>query len=123
MSIFKNLFALACVANFAAGISSAAEDRIAQAIDSARSVVLPGRVHPKAQARFDRGLADAAMPIAYATLLLKPAQELETFLAGQQNPSSPDFHRWLTPDQFGDRFGLSPNDLSKVTAWLRSQGL
>lgn len=63
------------------------------------------------------------MPISYATLLMAPAPGLDALLAGQQNPSSADYHRWLTPEQFGDRFGLSPNDAAKVTAWLQSQGL
>ena len=63
------------------------------------------------------------MQIGYASLLFAPAPGLEAFLAGQQNPSSADYHRWLTPEQFGDRFGLSTNDLAKVTVWLQSQGL
>jgi uncharacterized protein (TIGR03437 family) len=63
------------------------------------------------------------MPIRYATLHLTPAAGLEAFLAEQQSASSPNFHRWLTPEQFGDRFGLSKGDTDKVRAWLESQGL
>ena len=37
-------------------------------------------------------------------------------------PSSPSYHQWLTPEQFGARFGLSSSDLAKVSAWLTSQG-
>jgi uncharacterized protein (TIGR03437 family) len=48
---------------------------------------------------------------------------MESFLAEQQSPGSPDFRRWLTPEQFGDRFGLTANDAAKVTAWLRAEGL
>jgi uncharacterized protein (TIGR03437 family) len=48
--------------------------------------------------------------------------ELDQLLADQQNPSSPQFHRWLTPEEFGNRFGLSTDDLSKVAAWLSSEG-
>ena len=48
---------------------------------------------------------------------------LEQLLAAQQNPSSPDFHKWLTPEQFADRFGISGSDHSKVVAWLQSEGL
>jgi uncharacterized protein (TIGR03437 family) len=85
-------------------------------------VSLPGNVHPLAQARFDRGPADRAMPIGYATLLLAPAPGLEDFLTRLQQPG-PGFRRWLTPAQFGQRFGLSRNDLDKLRAWLESEGL
>ena len=49
--------------------------------------------------------------------------DLDQFLVAQQNPSSPDFHKWLTPEQFADRFGISTSDNSKVVAWLQSEGL
>ncbi len=34
----------------------------------------------------------------------------------------PSTIKWLTPQQFADRFGLSQNDLNKVTGWLKSEG-
>jgi uncharacterized repeat protein (TIGR01451 family) len=62
----------------------------------------------------------------YLTLNFRPSPEqqaaLEQLLAAQQDSSSPDYHRWLTPEQFGDRFGLSQQDIREVTAWLQSQG-
>ena len=48
--------------------------------------------------------------------------ELDTLLAAQQERGSPDYQRWLTPEQFGGRFGLSQGDIDKVTGWLESQG-
>ena len=40
---------------------------------------------------------------------LHPAQQaaLDRLLADQQTPSSPNYHKWLTPEQYADRFGLS----------------
>lgn len=76
-----------------------------------------------ATAEFDQGDADAAMPIEYASLILKPAPGLEQFLAEQQNPASANFRKWLSPEQFAARFGGSENDIKKITSWLRSQGL
>jgi uncharacterized protein (TIGR03437 family) len=104
----------------------AAEDRITTVIDNGRTARIGSasaisRRH--LDARDDRGPVDAAMPIAYATLYLQPAAGLEMFLAEQQNPSSPNYRRWLTPEQFGDRFGLSGNDIAKLTQWLRAEGL
>ncbi len=101
----------------------AAQDRITAPVDLRRTVVLKGHVHPKAQSQNDEGPVDPSMEISYATVLLKPAAPLETFLAEQQNHSSPDYHRWLTPEQFADRFGLTANDIAKVVSWLESYGL
>jgi uncharacterized protein (TIGR03437 family) len=59
-------------------------------------------------------------------LFLKPSAsqqaDLRQLLDDQQNPASPLYHRWLTPDEFADRFGLSRNDIAAATDWLRSQG-
>ncbi len=100
----------------------AAPDRITNDVDPVQLVQLKGQVNAHARPQFDQGLVDPALSIQYATLYLRPADGLETFLADQQSPSSPNFHKWLTPEQFGNRFGLSANDVAKVTGWLRSSG-
>src|SRR5215831_11293617 len=46
--------------------------------------------------------------------------DLEAFLAEQQNPSSPRFHQWLSPSQFGERFGAAAADIEVVVRWLQS---
>jgi subtilase family serine protease len=48
--------------------------------------------------------------------------ELEQLLAEQQDPSSPRYHEWLTPRQFGERFGASQQDLDVVANWLQDRG-
>ena len=74
----------------------------------------------------DIGPADPGFPVAAITLQLQPSAaqqaDLRHFLAAQQDPASPDFHNWLTPEQFADRFGLSHPDITKVADWLRTQG-
>lgn len=47
----------------------------------------------------------------------------EKLLADQQDAASPEFHRWLTPEQIGERFGLTDEELERVTGWIESQGL
>lgn len=47
----------------------------------------------------------------------------EKLLADQQDPSSPNYHQWLTPSQIGERYGLSTDELNSLTEWLQSQGL
>jgi subtilase family serine protease len=43
-------------------------------------------------------------------------------LAQQQDPKSPKYHQWITPEQWADRYGLSQNDVAKISAWLKLQG-
>ena len=101
-------------------------NRITQPINSDVRVTLQHNVHPLAQARFDQGAAPEAMSTGRIMLILKhsPAQEiaLKQFLSDAQNPASPNYRKWLTPAQYGQRFGVSDTDLNTVTAWLQSQG-
>jgi Predicted protease len=47
--------------------------------------------------------------------------DLQALIAAQQNPASPQYHAWLTPDQFAARFGMSDADIAKAEAWLEQQ--
>ena len=89
-------------------------------------VVLPGNVHPLAKSSLLVGATDPSLPMERMILSLRLSSDkqgtLENFLAEQQDPSSPNFHRWLTPEEFGARFGPLPEDLATLTNWLRSQG-
>src|SRR5437762_9671410 len=120
----RAIFAL-CILT-AAHAFAAPANRISRPIDNSRVHVLSGGVHRLAQPQNDRGEVAASTPLTHITLMVKqtPGQraELERLLADQQNPSSPQFHKWLTPDEYGARFGLSPSDHSKVAAWLASEG-
>lgn len=73
----------------------------------------------------DLGPADGDLPFSRVILLLKPRDPaaLETFLERQQDPTCPDFHRWLTPREFGARFGAAAEDVERVSAWLSTHGL
>jgi subtilase family serine protease len=60
------------------------------------------------------------------TLVFRPSpaqqKDLEKSLAELGDPASPNYHKYLTPKQFGQQYGMSSDDLSKITAWLTSQG-
>src|SRR5271165_1059713 len=105
---------------------AAQPDRIVGTVDSNQTVVLKGNVNPKAQPQFDQGPVDRSMKLSFITLLIQPSVDqqaaLKQLLAEQQDPSSPNYHKWLTPEQFGQRFGLSSADVAKINRWLRSQG-
>lgn len=119
------LSGLLCALNVAAQVNSAAP-QITQAVNNSSLVVLRGNVHPLARPEYDRGPAPASLPMQHMLLVLKrsPQQEaaLEELLAEQQDKSSPNYHKWLTPAEFGAQFGPSDSDIQTVESWLRSQG-
>src|SRR3989441_9094199 len=96
-------------------LSSNAQDRprnrIVQPIDGNRLVVLTGSVHPLAQDRFDMGRVAGSKQFNGVSLIFKPSatqqSALERLLREQQDRSSANYHKWLTPEQYADRFGLS----------------
>jgi pro-kumamolisin-like protein/subtilase family protein len=101
-------------------------DRIRTAINDSDLAQLRGNVHPLARAEFDRGqVADSTrLPRVNMFFAPSPAQQtaLTQLLSEQQDRASLNYHRWLTPQEFGMRFGLSQNDLSRVASWLESRG-
>jgi subtilase family serine protease len=100
-------------------------NRIAQAIDDRETIVLHGNVRPLLEAATDQGRMDGGIPLTISMAFKKTAAQeaaLEKLLAEQQDPSSPNYHKWLTPQQFADRFGMSTGDIATVTNWLQSQG-
>src|SRR5260370_10473443 len=104
-----------------------ARDRISRPVDAAQTALVKGTAHPLAQAQFDQGRTDPSQALhgVSLTFRLSPAQQadLDDLLRQQQDRSSPNYHKWLTPEQYAARFGMTQNDLAKVTSWLQSQGL
>ena len=49
--------------------------------------------------------------------------ELQRLLKEQQDRRSPDYHRWLTPEEFGRRFGLPEQEFQSARRWLEQNGL
>jgi Pro-kumamolisin, activation domain/Bacterial Ig-like domain (group 3) len=100
--------------------------RITQSVDTQQTVTLRGNTHPLARSEYDRGAVSDAMPIGRVLLLLQrsPDQEqaLQQLLEQQQSKSSPNYHAWLTPEQFGQQFGAADADIQVITQWLASQG-
>jgi Pro-kumamolisin, activation domain/Bacterial Ig-like domain (group 3) len=96
------------------------------AIDGSALVTLKGNRHPLANSADDRGEVSPDLPMERMLLVLSrdPATEsdLRQLLAAQQDKSSGNFHAWLSPQQFGERYGASSADLQKLTSWLGSHG-
>ena len=95
-------------------------------IDDNDTVVLQRNTHPLARLGARAGYAPTSLPMEHMIMSLQvPAGKqaaLAAFLKDLHNPASADYHRWLTPDEFGAQFGPSVEDVSAVTAWLSSHG-
>lgn len=112
---------------FATGQRTLTRDRILQPVDPSATASIPGTAHPLVRPEFDRGRTSPGRMITRAALVfrLSAAQQadMDRLLADQQDPSSPRYHKWITPGEYAERFGITANDLAKITAWLQSQGL
>jgi subtilase family serine protease len=127
MRIVKSLLPVLVIASLLSSLSYAAvPDRISGVLTSGQTVPLRGNVHHKALPKFDQGPVDPAMQLGTITLTTVPtaAQQkaITRLLAQQQDRKSSNYHKWLTPEQYADRFGLSQPDMQQMAAWLKSKG-
>jgi subtilase family serine protease len=101
-------------------------DRISGALTGGQTVALKGNVRHQALPQYDQGPVDPAMKMGTMTLLTVPtaAQQkaIAQLVAQQQDRKSPNYHKWITAEQYADRFGLSQNDIGQITSWLQAQG-
>ena len=107
-------------------VAAAPRPLITQAVDESQLTTLKGNTHPLARPEFDLGTAASDLPMARMLLALKrsPGQEsaLAQLLDDQQNKASANYHKWLTPEQYGQQFGPTDADMQTITAWLQSHG-
>jgi subtilase family serine protease len=125
---FTVLFALVSISALRASAQSVSQaDRISAAIASDQMVTLVGHVPHKAKPEYDQGPVDSSFQLNEVTLLTLPSpsqqKAIDLLVAEQQDASSPNYHKWLTPEEYANRFGLSANDVQKISTWLKSQGL
>ena len=109
-----------------ASLLAGQQDRIRGPIDGRSSIVVRGSVPVQTRSLVDEGAVAGDFPLGNITLVLRPsaAQQsaLEQLLSEQQDPSSANYHKWLTPESYADRFGASTADMAKLTNWLTSEG-
>jgi hypothetical protein len=102
---------------------SAASQRV---VNDADTVPIPGNVSPRLSGAIDVGRTDSALPIEKMILVLRPAagasDRLERLLEEQLDPASSNYHRWLTPEEYGRQFGVPDEDLNAVLGWLQRNG-
>lgn len=121
-------FGLAVVLSLAVAVSVDAqtEPRILSPIDDRATVRLTGNVHPLARPEFDAGAVPGQQPVQRMILVFSldsAAQNaLDQLVAAQHDPASVEYHKWITPEEYGRRFGLADADLNRITGWLSLHG-
>jgi subtilase family serine protease len=69
------------------------------------------------------GRAEATHPVHFDVVLpLRDKDGLEKLVAAQHDPQSPLFHKWITPQEFGLRFGPDTATIARVKAALEARG-
>lgn len=106
--------------------AAAPQARIRTAVTDADRASIRETIPSRVKQAADLGEASSGRTLSAVTLhfSLTDAQQadLTQLLADLQNPASPHYHQWLTPQQYGARFGLVSADMAKIQSWLRSKG-
>jgi subtilase family serine protease len=127
-SLFGLSVCLSILATTIAGSARAQGPRqmVREKIDETRMITLTGNVHAAARSSNDRGRVNDEERFEHLLILLKRDPDTEAALKAHiealHNPASPEFHKWLSAEEIGSRFGVNPEDSSAVQQWLRSHG-
>jgi len=123
--VFASLFCVVVPASFGA---SQTQRRLRSNIDDSNTFVLQGNTRPIVSS----GMAQDTGPVSTSQLMprmtlhfsLTKAQQtgLSQLLAAQQNRRSPQYRKFLSPEEYASRFGLNTADIAKVTNWLENNG-
>jgi hypothetical protein len=120
------LIALTCLASLNILAESSVPSRVTQRIDESKSVTLAGHTLPFFNAKTDRGPVSDNLDLDHIHMVLKRSaaqeKELNQLMEEQADKNSPNFHKWLTAEEFGARFGVSQEDIDQITGWLESHG-
>src|SRR5260221_1252166 len=99
---------------------------VTQAVDESNRVTMRGNVHPLARAEFDQGAVADTQPVNRIYLLLNRSAEqqaaLDKLMREQVDASSANFHKWVTPVEYGAQFGPADEDVAAGESWLAGQG-
>ncbi len=109
-----------------AAAPASAQRQVRGPIDETQRITLAGNTRPEANAKNDLGAVEDSLPLEHMQLLLrrpeKLQQELDAWTESLSEKDSPNYHHWLTAEEFGARFGLAQEDIDAVAGWLESHG-
>jgi subtilase family serine protease len=110
----------------AALLAQAPAPRITAAIDNAQRTTIPGTHPPMARQANDIGQVPSGTKLGGISIVFSrtDSQEakLQALISAQQNSSSASYHKWLTPEEVANQFGVADSDITKVESWLEQEG-
>jgi hypothetical protein len=87
---------------------------------------LTGHTRPIIALAQDEGEVSSAQELPrlalHFAMSTQQGEDLDQLLRQQQARDAAQYHKFLTPEEFGARFGPNAQDVAQVTAWLQSQG-
>jgi len=123
--LFKRMF-IALLFLPVASFAQRPAERITAEIDENQRATIPGSHSPLARLENKTGRMAASTRLEGLSLVFSrtPEQEadLQALIAAQQDPTSPSYHQWLSPEEFAERFGVADADIAKVQFWLEKRG-
>jgi subtilase family serine protease len=109
-----------------AGPSGHPVPTIHDAVSESKLAVLEGNTRPEATAENDRGIVPDSMRMDHMLFQLKRSPEreaaLETYIDQLHDRTSANYHKWLTPSEFAEYYGVAKEDVEAVSTWLKSKG-
>jgi hypothetical protein len=129
---YKNLLrgivgAMCLAVSVACAQTAMSQTRIVNTIKNEERVAVRGTTSSLLAKSVDTGRMAGGQNLGRMLLLLAPTAEqeqaAEELITALHDPSLPSYHKWLTPTEFGQRFGVADSDAAQVQQWLQGQGL
>ncbi len=127
----REVFALAglCVVFYTGGAGVFAAEvpsRIIGEINDSKTFRITGNTRPVLTLAQDHGQVSSSQPLSHIVihfaLSSQQQSDLDQLVRQEQVKGSAQFHKFLTPEEFGARFGLNSEDIPKITSWLANHG-
>jgi hypothetical protein len=100
--------------------------RVTQKVDNSKRATLYGHVPLAVRTATDLGRQEPNTPSPGMIMVLKSSEEqkheIRRVIDEQQDKRTANYHQWVTPEEFGENFGVHEADIAQITDWLRSQG-
>jgi hypothetical protein len=106
--------------------AQALKEPITSEINNSERAAIQGSHPPMARAQNEAGRVPGqtkleGMSIVFRRTAVQEA-DLQVLIAAQQDPASPLYQKWLTPEEFAARFGVADADIAEVQLWLQQNG-
>src|SRR5277367_111544 len=127
VAMFTLAFALLSPVVFAAVTTNAHPvARVTDRVDNSKRTEIRGHMPRVVTRSTDLGRLSSGTPMKHMMLVLKPSfeqeHELQTLIDQQHDKRTANHHQWITPEEFGDKFGVHDSDIAQIKTWLASQG-